>query len=102
MSVPVMWPSEEIPVGMHLAGRSFYEPLPIKLATQLEQAAPWRKRYICLSRRSPFLVNLDTNCRSLCKRRRSASYTAYHLALLRRQVSQTVSPDLWVEAHAAI
>lgn len=46
MSVPVMWTSEGLPVGMHLVGRPFDEPLLISLAAQLEQAAPWQHRYL--------------------------------------------------------
>lgn len=46
MSVPVMWTSEGLPVGMHLVGRPFDEPLLIGLASQLEQAAPWQHRYL--------------------------------------------------------
>ena len=46
MSVPVMWSSEGLPVGMHLVGRPFDEPLLIGLASQLEQAAPWQHRYL--------------------------------------------------------
>lgn len=46
MSVPVMWTAEGLPVGMHLVGRPFDEPLLISLAAQLEQAAPWQHRYL--------------------------------------------------------
>jgi len=41
MSVPLYWNEDEIPIGVHFAGRFGDEALLFRLAGQLEQARPW-------------------------------------------------------------
>jgi amidase len=48
MSLPIMWTTNQLPIGMHFIGRPFDEALLISLGGQLEHAAPWRYRYVDL------------------------------------------------------
>jgi amidase/6-aminohexanoate-cyclic-dimer hydrolase len=41
MSVPLHWTKDSLPVGVHFQGRFGEDALLLKLATQLEHAAPW-------------------------------------------------------------
>lgn len=45
INVPIMWSANGLPIGMHFIGRPFDEALLIRLAAQLEDAAPWSARY---------------------------------------------------------
>jgi amidase len=45
MSVPLWWNSEELPVGVHFAARFGEEATLFRLASQLEQARPWKHRW---------------------------------------------------------
>jgi amidase len=44
MSVPLYWPESGLPIGVQLVAAPFREDLLIRVATQLEQAAPWADR----------------------------------------------------------
>ena len=44
MSLPLHWTSQGIPIGVQLVGRVFDEATLIRLAAEVEQAAPWRDR----------------------------------------------------------
>jgi Asp-tRNA(Asn)/Glu-tRNA(Gln) amidotransferase A subunit family amidase len=44
MSVPLYWNADNLPIGSMFAGRFGDEVTLLKLAAQLEQAAPWRDR----------------------------------------------------------
>jgi amidase len=44
MSVPLHWSADDLPIGVHFAGRWGAEPLLFSLAAQLEKAAPWAHR----------------------------------------------------------
>jgi len=41
MSIPLYWNDEGLPIGMHFAGRYGDEATLFRLASQLEEAAPW-------------------------------------------------------------
>jgi amidase len=45
MSLPLHWTDEGLPVGVHLLGAPAGEATLIRLAAQLEAAAPWRDRH---------------------------------------------------------
>ncbi|MBX2803208.1 MAG: amidase [Myxococcales bacterium] len=45
MSVPLHWTGEGLPVGCHFAASSGQDTSLLRLAFQLEQAAPWRDRW---------------------------------------------------------
>ncbi|MGI6549471.1 MAG: hypothetical protein ACOX4Q_05410 [Syntrophomonadales bacterium] len=47
------WSSDNLPVGMHFAGRFADEATLIRLASQLEEAWPWKNR------RPPVHVSMD-------------------------------------------
>ena len=44
MSVPLHWNADGLPIGVHFAGRFGEENTLLKLAAQLESAAPWFDR----------------------------------------------------------
>jgi amidase len=44
MSVPLWWNGEDIPIGVHFLARYGDEATLLRLASQLEQARPWRER----------------------------------------------------------
>jgi amidase len=44
MSLPLTWSDAGLPIGVQLIGRPFAEATLIRLASQLEQARPWRDR----------------------------------------------------------
>jgi Asp-tRNA(Asn)/Glu-tRNA(Gln) amidotransferase A subunit family amidase len=44
MSVPLFWNEENIPIGVHFAGRFGEEATLFRLAAQLEKARPWVDR----------------------------------------------------------
>jgi Asp-tRNA(Asn)/Glu-tRNA(Gln) amidotransferase A subunit family amidase len=44
MSVPLFWTGDNVPIGVHFAGRFGDEPTLFRLAAQLEQARPWLNR----------------------------------------------------------
>jgi amidase len=44
VSLPLHWTQEGLPVGVHLVAASGREDLLIRVAAQLEQAAPWADR----------------------------------------------------------
>lgn len=44
MSVPLFWNSDNVPIGVHFAGRFGDEPTLFRLAAQMEQARPWFDR----------------------------------------------------------
>jgi amidase len=44
MSVPLVWNSEGLPIGMHFAGRFGDDATLFRLAAQLEEARPWSAR----------------------------------------------------------
>jgi amidase len=54
ISVPIMWSTDGLPIGMHFIGRPFDEALLISLGAQLEDAAPWWPRYAELWDQSDF------------------------------------------------
>jgi amidase len=45
INVPLHWNAEGLPIGVHLVGRFGDEETLLKLAAQLETAAPWAKNY---------------------------------------------------------
>jgi len=53
ISLPLGWSSDNLPVGMHFAGRFADEATLIRLASQLEEAWPWKNR------RPPVHVSMD-------------------------------------------
>jgi amidase len=44
VSVPFSWTAESLPIGIQLIGRAADEATLIRLASQLEDARPWRER----------------------------------------------------------
>ena len=44
MSIPLIWPSNELPVGVQFIGRFGDETTLFRLAGQLERAHPWAHR----------------------------------------------------------
>lgn len=50
MSVPLHWSAEGLPAGSHFAARAGEDALLLRLAFQLENAAPWTPRLLALSR----------------------------------------------------
>lgn len=50
MSVPLYWTDKNMPLGVQFAGPTGSEPLLLQLATQLEQACPWRERWPDMAR----------------------------------------------------
>jgi amidase len=44
MSLPLHWSSDELPVGVQFVGPIDDEALLIRLASQIESAAPWADR----------------------------------------------------------
>ena len=48
MSVPLFWGEGDLPIGSQLVGRLNDEPRMIRLASQLEDSAPWRDRHPAL------------------------------------------------------
>jgi amidase len=44
MSVPLYWPASGLPIGVQLVAAPFREDVLIRVAAQLEQAAPWADR----------------------------------------------------------
>ena len=48
MSVPLFWGEGDLPIGSQLVGRLNDEPRMIRLASQMEETAPWRDRHPAL------------------------------------------------------
>jgi amidase len=46
ISLPLGWSSDGLPIGIQLAARNLEEPLLLRLAAQLERAAPWMERTV--------------------------------------------------------
>jgi amidase len=44
MSVPLYWNSQNLPIGVHFVGRYGAEATLFRLASQLEDARPWKDR----------------------------------------------------------
>jgi amidase len=44
MSVPLYWNDENLPIGIQFIGRFGDEATLFRLASQLEEARPWKKR----------------------------------------------------------
>lgn len=44
MSVPMHWSQDDVPMGVQLVGRNHDEAMLLRLAAQLEEAAPWIER----------------------------------------------------------
>jgi amidase len=42
--VPLSWTEDGLPIGVHLIGRAAAEATLFRLASQLEEARPWRER----------------------------------------------------------
>ena len=45
MSLPLAWSTDGLPIGVHIQGRYADEATLFRLASQLEQAAPWAERW---------------------------------------------------------
>ena len=48
MSVPLVWDTNNIPIGIHFMGRFGDERLLLTLASQLEGASPWIDKIPCV------------------------------------------------------
>jgi amidase len=44
MSVPLYWNADNLPIGVHFVGRYGDEATLFRIASELEEARPWRDR----------------------------------------------------------
>jgi amidase len=52
ISLPLGWSDTGLPIGVQIVGQPFDVALLIKLASQIERAAPWRSRYPAMPKRA--------------------------------------------------